>query len=1239
MEDDFGQSLTPPVSPFQPDSQSNLNPVRPPWFSCVFEPNRDESRTLSSEGYIARGSLKRLLLRLDPAPGDCEADIVELFGFSWVTETALVESSNFLFSLFKQKILSLESMVQNSSHDFVQASSLHFEAEAVRQQCVQFLQYVKAFTFRFVEPPQFVDGDVTHPYEDLEAQFPSALLEELYGVVLLIGRLRDLPANVQSSFTIQHQGKLFPPSWHLLHLYLDSHWALLEILHLLGEKMQSQVVYAHQFVNLTGENLTSVSLFEEHLNSLLCDLISMAMNKYGKVRPTEALSSHHYHCSCTRELWILIRHLLEHRSRVLHTQTFWSYITALLQGLLKGESQASLTGPCRDTLGFTWWLVTQLAELGQYSRNGSIQSEKAEDNWSFVLELLKKSCSPQGGLQEEQVRMHVHCCLSLCLLWDSNSSAVTTLWEYYCKNLNASFTVPWLGVAGLCSVSRTPLALLEKARVCCSLEPRSPSLLHSAGHAQLYRSSNSFHIFLRILALHLSQDSAGSGAPWRQMKGRIYSKFHQRRMKELSEGGLSNFLLLFLVLARAGDLEDVAARTFDLLALLSPTGLGPPMQALVWRGQLALVLLFLERGLDVGALAEKLAGAFAQAAREFYLKTTEPSRKSALWGLLESYLEGVEEAFETSAYLHLSEERLLNDGFALLLPACRQSEINSALSFVQNILSQLQRALQRCAQLSHTSTSSAPPPPSVAKERHLAVAGALWAHLFPFLRSSRQSQTPPAQLADAAAGFTLLALELPASAPQDLQPHPALSIMLCFGWDDMLHPLLVTRYLIHLLQNSSLVSTVSGAGSGSAQAQCVRAWVRCVLQQHVHRNADGTESRAGRALADLLPELSRLVFQLPEVESLLQGAALPSGANKQEPVPALAVFIKAVGRAYVRLESLAERSAMVARALEYVGDVLKHIKPYLVNKGPPEGLQLSYWAVGCVVKQWSPMLATSKAQQLLFRIVDVLLLPHAVFQQDRGLSPAVLSAVKENLPLYLQGLSIAAGTAQTQAAYIKQQLHSVASHYLGRFLPATPTTASVANHPVLLAVCETPSNPKGGALRKAILQVLSENFLQFRGHAPPPRLASALAFLLELLRRTRDSNPELLTLPLPSVLRCLMLVNEPQVKKLSTDALQLLVERCASSEGPRDQLSAVLKCFIEENAAVYDLQVYSVLQTVAILAQSAVSCLIPVLSQSLRTSETKRGLGRNSTLRNAYRKLLSHLGEAGQVEMICLDEE
>ncbi|KAM4580484.1 protein MMS22-like [Odontesthes bonariensis] len=1225
MADDFSESLTPPVSPFPADSQCVLTPAPPPCFCCS-EGKDDPTGALSTEGYTARGSLKRLLLRLDPAPAEYEADTVEIFGFPWVTETALVESTKLLFGLFRQKVYKLETLVRSSSHDFGQAGNLHYEADDLRQQCVLFLQYVKVFLHRYFEPSGSLDAGPSHPFEELERQFPSALLEELFGITLLIGRLKDLPANVQSAFSIQNHGKIFPPSWHLLHLHLDTHWSVLEILHLLGQKMQGQVVYAHQFVNLTGENLTDTSLFEEHLCSLMCDLTGLALSKYSKVRPTEAASSNHYLCSCTKELWILLMYLLEYRNKVLHTQSFWSYMNSLLRPLLSGKPAAEhfsgLPTHCKDPLGFTWWLITHLAMLGQYSRNGTVQNEKQlEDNWTFVEGLLKVTCNPKGGLAEEQVRMHVHCCLGLSLLWEPSTAAVSILWDYFSKNLNASFTVPWLGMSGMGTLCKTPLALLEQARSCCS-----PSPLRSPGHTQLYRSANSFHIFLRVLALCLAQDKAG-GVPQRQIKGRIFSKFSSKKMQELSEAGLMNFLLLFLVVARQAELEDVASRACELLGFL-PSNCPPARRTLVWRGQLSLLLLFQERGLDVGAQASWLASSFNQTAKEFYNKTTEVSRRLALWGPLGCYLDGVAEVFETSSSLSLSEEKLLSEGFAWLLPACRQSELNSALGFLQIVLAQLRRVHQRGVQSTPT-LAWAPATTSAIKEHHLAVASALWAHFFPFLRGLRLSQTPPAQLADAAAGFTLLAFDLPSSAPQDLQPSPVQSIMQCFGWDDMVHPLLVTRYLPHLLQNSELVSSLS---AGSAQGLSVRAWFRCVLQQHLHKNSDGTDSRTGRNVGEQLSELTRLVLRLPEVDSLLQRAGLQPAATKLEPTSALEVFVKAAGSVYSGLQLLSERSAMVTKALDYIGDILKHIKPYVVNKNQ-EGMQLAYWAVGCIVKHWSPLLATSKAQQLLFRIVDGLLLPHHLPQQDK--------ALRDSLPLYLQGLSVASSVSQSQGAYLRQQLRSVTRRYLDHFLPASPSVGIVANHPVLLGACEANPTTRGAALRRTILEVLCENFLQFRGHAPPPRLASVLTFLLELLRRNRDSDVALLTLPLPSLLRCLMLVNEPHVRKTSTDALQLVVERCAaaSTDGPCEQMITVLRSFVEENEGVYDRQAYGVLETVAVLDPTVVQALIPNLSVSLRNAEHKRGLGRNIGLRSAYTKLLCLLGESGQAEITSLESD
>ena len=43
---------------------------------------------------------------------------------------------------------------------------------------------------------------------------------------------------------------------------------------------------------------------------------------------------------------------------------------------------------------------------------------------------------------------------------------------------------------------------------------------------------------------------------------RFYSKFHRRKLLELTEMGLANFNSLFLVLASIGDTQDVVRQLF-----------------------------------------------------------------------------------------------------------------------------------------------------------------------------------------------------------------------------------------------------------------------------------------------------------------------------------------------------------------------------------------------------------------------------------------------------------------------------------------------------------------------------------------------------------------------------------------------------------------------------------------------------------------------------------------------------
>ncbi|XP_017742250.1 PREDICTED: protein MMS22-like isoform X4 [Rhinopithecus bieti] len=1158
---------------------------KPPYFSCAVD-NRGGGKHFSGESYLCSGALKRLILNLDPLPTNFEEDTLEIFGIQWVTETALVNSSRELFHLFRQQLYNLETLLQ-SSCDFGKVSTLHCKADNIRQQCVLFLHYVKVFIFRYLKVQNAESHVPVHPYEALEAQLPSLLIDELHGLLLYIGHLSELPSINIGAFVNQNQIKLFPPSWHLLHLHLDIHWLVLEILYMLGEKLK-QVVYGHQFMNLASDSLTNVSLFEEYCETLLCDLISLSLNRYDKVRPSESLMSDQCPCLCIKELWVLLIHLLDHRSK-------WS-----------------------------------------------VSERKVESNWNFVEELLKKSISVQGSILEEQLRVYLHCCLTLCDFWEPNIAIVTILWEYYSKNLNSSFSISWLPFKGLANTMKSPLSMLEMVKTCCC----------DKQDQDLYKSSSSYTIFLCILAKVVKKAMKSNGLhPWKQVKGRIYSKFHQKRMEELTEVGLQNFFSLFLLLAAVAEVEDVASHVLDLLNFLKPAFI-TSQRALIWKGHMAFLLMYAQKNVDIGVLAEKFSCAFREKAKEFLVsKNEEMIQRQTLWTLLSIYIDGVQEVFETSYCLYPSHEKLLNDGFSMLLRACRESELRTVLSFLQAVLARIRSMHQQlCQELQRDNVDLFVQSSLSAKERHLAaVASALWRHFFSFLKSQRMSQVVRfSQLADAAADFTLLAMDMPSTAPSDFQPQPVISIIQLFGWDDIICPQVVARYLSHVLQNSTLCEALSHSGYVSFQALTIRSWIRCVLQMYI-KNLSGPddllidknlEQGVEKEYMEQLVKLTRLLFKLSEVKSIFSKAQVEYLSISEDPKKALVRFFEAVGITYGNLQTLSDKSAMVTKSLEYLGEVLKYIKPYLGKKVFGAGLQLTYGMMGILVKSWAQIFATSKAQKLLFRIIDCLLLPHTVLQQEKELPAPMLSAIQKSLPLYLQGICIVCCQSQNPSAYLNQLLGNVIEQYIGRFLPASPYVSDLGQHPVLLALRNTATVPPISSLKKCIVQVIRKSYLEYKGSSPPPRLASILAFILQLFKETNTDVYEV-ELLLPGILKCLVLVGEPQVKRLATESLQYVVKACqvGSEEEPSAQLTSVFRQFIQNYGMRYYYQVYSILETVATLDQQVVIHLISTLTQSLKDSEQKWGLGRNIAQREAYSKLLSHLGQVGQDEMQRLEND
>lgn len=98
-----------------------------------------------------------------------------------------------------------QSLLAQVSRHYLETQYSHLTFGLVISHCLLCL-------FRFMVPASSLDAGPSHPYDKMEAQLPSSLLEELFGITLLIGRLKDLPANIQSAFNMSNQGKVYKTS-------------------------------------------------------------------------------------------------------------------------------------------------------------------------------------------------------------------------------------------------------------------------------------------------------------------------------------------------------------------------------------------------------------------------------------------------------------------------------------------------------------------------------------------------------------------------------------------------------------------------------------------------------------------------------------------------------------------------------------------------------------------------------------------------------------------------------------------------------------------------------------------------------------------------------------------------------------------------------------------------------------------------------------------------------------------
>ncbi|XP_071491402.1 protein MMS22-like [Diadema antillarum] len=1222
----LSDDITPPLSPVmsaEDDADHDAKRIRlnqdldlpwdPPRFDCSKYRGNPSLWRPTSNGFFGTRTFSRLLEGNDLCPGQQESCVTQLFGFTFITSTALIDQRQHLFSVLRQAIGKIESLLGKESRWSI-TDGLVQESEKLREDILFFFTYVHSFLQRWGHNTALASVQNTSQTPSIYVQqvvgFPAQLVAEITLLSNFVGKLSDLPGALLHQHATS-QSRQASHNHTLLHCHLDVRWYVIQILHQL-----------HVIVAGSSVETEVLSCLNSQVEDLMQDLISIAIMRYNKLSMSEVHQAGFFPCACMQELWLLLLHLLDYRQMELSGLSFWGTLHQLLYPVFETQRESDSRGTgcvpeAEDPVGFCLWLLQGVSPIYQYDRVGQKTSEPIiKSHWFLVEDLMKKVLSKDQETSEAKVQSYLHHLLGLCDLWEPHPKLLASLWDYCYRKLNQRLNVPSQGIQGLASISKSALSWFQACKSRCDGQPPRGQ-------------DTSFHLFLRILATKMTKwNSAGNGQPWKQLQGRLYSKFHSRTMQELGEIGLQRFFDLFLTLGFLVDLSPLTSRVLDFLDLMPTQNLNVKRRLLIWRGLFALCLIHEEKQCDLETVAERLAASFNTVCRSYVQLKSDPLKRSDYWSLITCYVEGAQEVLDSSSLLSLSEDKLIAPGLGELLSSAGDQEMRTVLMFVQTSMAGHRSLYKR---VSNQSAAVNDRTSSLLITKYKAFAHCLWTHVFPFIKQHATTQTPPPQLADVAASFTLLAADLPNSSDAEV---PAVDLFRFFGLQSgKVNPSVTARYLCHLLPNQAFLDSLhpqvgggGGGGGGSLECTLVRAWLHTTLQ--TPRSSEQVQ------------ELGRLILKLPQVVAMVQDVDVHFDLSDTSR-PLVFRFLRILGTYFASAQTYQDKLERRSKTLLYLGDLVTLVRTLVRGQRSLEEMSWMYHVIGHAVKFCSGVLYSqgSSQSQLPGLLTELILFPGA-YNAKKTLPPNQQSAIRDTLHLFVEGLS---QHDISRDSYIQRKLKEITSHYFLRYKVRLSTPGSSTEishlHPLLRALQSTfrkQVEPRSSALRKCVLSEFRSSFLSCGGHQVGQHTAQGVTFLQELMYRTTNPSQVARDTPilLGSIMDHLLLSNSAAVKGQMSQLLTQMMNACKTDPAPDLQvdLREALRGFLTRHLYHHRKAALGSLESVAVLHPGLVAGIIPDCTRLLEDCEHRRAVGADGILRQAYYKVLSHLGDAGRQE-------
>lgn len=1174
MEPDSG-SMTPPVSPGQ---QVNL------WPSQVYEPT-----DINFSPLFACGSWQGRFTCSIPE----SVPYIRIFGRAFFRKQFSETRIQDAFWAARVRFSELFSSAQGHST----ASGIK-RAQKLQQEVSTFFSYLRHEIERLLDCPDLLrsrPGLEEGNYLSLSGLCVT-VLDEMKQTLLFIGPISDLP----ECALFAAQGS----SGHiLLHLSLEAWWTAFHIANMVttsGILRDSSLDVS--FCDLQGPR--SDSPFVQVATLLMWDLCSLSCKQYTKDcrSSSDALKSA-FPCDCVKQLWAMVAEVINGRQSYHGEEPFWVYLSVILEDLVSGEeiipkgnigkfdlSSFSRNYSAKGSLSL--WFLSHVAEMFKKVCEECLHRTQEKSNYTIARKLVQLAIAEQD---EQQMRIVVHCCITLHLLWEPAADLLVPLTEFFLKNLNSSFQLS-TNVSGLLQICRSGQQFHQLAKQRTEMTTARPS-------------DTSYELFLTLLVRCLTKCfETGATNVWKQLKGRIYSRFHARRIQELTETGLQNSFLLFLVLASCAELEEVVKKMFNLFELLSPTASSSKV-SVVLKAMFATLLALQERGIDLEWAAGKVASWFFSRCLETPEKCSDAALLQQRSALIPVYLEGMTDIFDASSDFGRSEYVLIAPQMKQLLEQSSQSEQSAILGALQEGIEKFRMVFRNCAAQSSGSLFQ-----SSLKEQHTRLSHAIYSSVLPFIyRAVSTTTTLPQQLVvDTAAAVALIALLMPSSVCIPIKVN-FLSLFEYFGCSVQVNPRVSSRFLSLVLAEGHAKEHLM-SHMPNFESQLIRAWLRCCMM--IPPPCDHTT------------QLSRMVIQLKEATELTMGTMpAPEGGHDRLVIS----FFRCLGEARDILECMNDAKGMtnLSRALQgYLQSSISNITTLLKGAPPSSALlQHVYNVCGELFKYCAPLLYTrGEPGCCLPELLRCLLLSSAVVAKN-ALPQAQVLAVKQHLPLFLDGML--SFNLKTDP-YLQRNVKEIILYYLPLFSLTQNPVHNTGPHPLLVMLDAAEGHrlhQKTKTYVMLLVECISENFLSRKGtaHAQCGQAVSFLQVVMKLLKSCPGEYHSTVAIFLPSLLEYLLSSagNTRPCQDLLTSVLQECRRRPSTAE-EKQCLVSVISTFVQKNLAWNTSSVFRLLKDIATLHPQLISSAMSDIMLVVKQVEEKRGAGSDRTIRNHLSALIAH---------------